>query len=139
MPRPAKTVVAARHEARQFLAKAEQFLEDARIAQDAGRYDAAMLCAVHAAIGATDAVTVALAGRRSSDPDHGRAADLLAQVAAGSADLRSRVRQLRELLARKNAVEYESRRATASEARDAVARSGRFVTWAREVVDRARI
>ena len=43
-------------------------------------------------------------------------------------------RQLRALLARKNAGEYESRRATAKEAADAVARATRLVEWARGVV-----
>lgn len=121
------------------MGKAEQFFDEARIALEAGRHDACMLGAVHAAISAVDAVTVALLGRRSADPDHRRAADLLEQVALDSPEFRSRVRQLRELLARKNIVEYESRRATAREATDATRRSERLVTWARETVSRARI
>jgi HEPN domain-containing protein len=138
VPRPGKTVVAARAEASLFRAKAEQFLEECRTAADAGRYDATMLTAVRAVIAATDAVTVALAGRRSADPNHQRAADLLEQVAQDSPELKARVRQVRELLARKNVVEYESRRASAREARDALKRAERFAAWARETVARAR-
>jgi HEPN domain-containing protein len=130
--------MAARAEASLFRAKAEQFLEECRTAAEAGRHDAAMLTAVHAVISAADAVTVALGGRRSADPNHQRAADLLEQIAQDSPELRVRVRQFRELLARKGAVEYESRRATAREARDALKRAERFVDWAREIVARAR-
>ena len=138
MPR-AKTVVARRSEAKVYLAKAQQFLDECRSAGGAARHDATMLTALHAAISAADATTVALAGRRSSDPDHQRAADLLEQVAGSSEDLKAHVRQLRDLLAKKNVVEYESRRATAREAADASRRAERFVEWAREIVERARL
>jgi hypothetical protein len=98
-----------------------------------------MLNAIHAGISASDAVTVALVGRRSADPDHQRAVDLLEEVAPGSREIGMHVRQLRALLARKNVVEYESRRATAREAADAVERAHRLVTWARQTVERARV
>lgn len=98
-----------------------------------------MLTAIHAAISASDAVTVALAGRRSADPDHQRAADLLEEVASGSEEIRTRVRQIRALLAKKNVVEYESRRATSSEAGESVRRAERIVAWAGELIDRAKL
>jgi hypothetical protein len=52
MTRSKKTSEAARGEARQYVAKAEEFLEEARSAAAAGRLDAAMLNAIHAAIAA---------------------------------------------------------------------------------------
>jgi HEPN domain-containing protein len=134
-----KKTAVSRIEARLYLSKAEQFIEQARVAFDAERYDAAQLDAIHAAISGADAVTAALVGRRSTDPDHQRAADLLEEAAASSPEVRERSRQLRALLARKNAVEYESRRASAKEGRDAVERAGRLVDWARRIVDRARV
>jgi HEPN domain-containing protein len=134
-----KKTAVSRIEARLYLSKAEQFIEQARVAFDAERYDAAQLDAIHAAISGADAVTVALVGRRSTDPDHQRAADLLEEAAASSPEVRERSRQLRALLARKNAVECESRRASAKEGRDAVERAGRLVDWARRIVDRARV
>lgn len=121
-----------------YVRKAEQFLDEAQEAVAAERYDAALLTAIHAAICAADAVTVVLAGRRSSHPDHQRATDLLEEVVASTPGSRERVRQLRGLLSRKNAVEYESRRATAREARDSVERASRLVKWAVEIVERAR-
>ena len=122
-----------------YLRKAGQFLEEAQEAVAAERHDACLLNAIHAAISAADAVTVVLAGRRSADPDHQRAADLLEETGASHLQAKERVRQLRALLSRKNAVEYESRRATAREARDSVERATRLYIWAAETVDRARV
>ncbi len=134
-----KTVAVPKAEARLYLGKAEEFLAEAAAALAGNRHDAAMLNAIHAAISAADAVTAGLAGRRSADPDHQRAADLLQQIAAGSDEIGTWVRQLRTLLAKKNAVEYESRKATPREARDSVERADRVVSWAREVVQRAKL
>ena len=139
MTRAGKTITVSRAEARLYLGKAQQFLEEARSAMSERRYDAVMLNGIHAALSGGDAVTVALAGRRSADPDHQRAADLLEQVAGGSEEIGSRSRQLRMLLAKKNVVEYESRRATAKEAAEAVDRAGKLVAWAREVLERAKL
>lgn len=139
MVRRSKTVSVSRAEARLYLAKAEQFSAEADAALSGSRNDAAMLNAIHAAISAVDAVTTALAGLRSADPDHQRAIDLLEEVASGSDEVKTRARQMRQLLTRKNIVEYESRRATAKEARQAVERANRIVTWAAQTVRRARL
>ena len=134
-----KTVETPRSEASLYLAKAVQFVEEASTAIKSSRNDAALLNAVHATISATDAVCVAIAGRRSADPDHQRAADLLEEIGRGSQGISGHVRQLRMLLAKKNAVEYESRRATAKEASEAAQRAERFVGWAKQIVDAARL
>jgi len=134
-----KTAQIRRGEARLYLEKAIQFSEQARAGLDAGRNDAALLDAIHAAISGTDAATVALAGVRSIDPDHQRAADLLEEVVASAQEGRERARQLRALLARKNTVEYESRKASMKDARDGVERADRIVDWAREVLAKARL
>jgi len=139
MPKQTKTVAASRTEASLYLGKAEQFAEESQRALDDSRHDAAMLTAIHAAISAADAVAVALAGRRSVDPDHQRAVDFLEEVGRGSEAIGARVTQLRALLSRKNEVEYESRRATGREADDAVTRAARIVEWARETIRRARL
>lgn len=92
---------------------------------------------IHAAISGTDAATVALASVRSTDPDHQRAADLLEEVVGSSPEGRERARQLRTLLARKNTVEYESRKASVKDAREGVERAGRIVDWDKEVLAKA--
>lgn|ERR1700694_2148172 len=133
-----KTAQVRRGQARLYLEKAVQFLEQARSGLEANRYDAVLLDAIHAAISGTDTVTVALGGVRSTDPDHQRAVDLLEEVAAAP-EIRERARQLRVLLARKNAVEYESRKASAKDARDGVERAGRIVEWAKDILLKARL
>ena len=139
MPKQTKTVAASRTEASLYLGKAEQFAEESQQALDDSRHDAAILNAIHAAISAADAVAVAFAGRRSVDPDHQRAVDFLEEVGRGSESISARVKQLRALLSKKNEVEYESRRATAREAADAVARAARIVEWARDTIRRAKL
>lgn len=128
-----------RPEAKLYLAKAKQFSTEATAAMKGSRHDAATLNAVHAAISATDAVCVALAGRRSADPDHQRAADLLQEIGGKSKDVINSVKQVRMLLAKKNVVEYESRQASAKEASDAVKRADRFVEWASQTVEDAHL
>jgi HEPN domain-containing protein len=128
-----------RGQARAYVEKAGQFLDVARDAADAARHDAAMLAAIHASISAADAATVALAGQRSSDPDHGRAAELLDEIGGGTSEVSAHAKQLRQLLAKKNMVEYESRRATAKDAADAVKRADRLVAWASSLVDAAKL
>ena len=134
-----KTVQVRRGEARLYLEKALQFIEQARVGLDADRNDAALLDAIHAAISGADAATTALAGVRSTDPDHQRAADLLDEVAAADPEGHQRARQLRALLARKNAVEYESRKASAKDAREGFERANRIVDWAKDVLAKARL
>lgn len=134
-----KTVETSRSEARLYLAKAQEFSAEAAAAINNSRNDAGLLNAVHAAISATDAVCVALAGRRSADPDHQRAAELLQEIGGRSGDIASHVRQLRMLLTRKNVVEYESRQTSAKEAREAVQRTERFVRWASQIIEAAQL
>lgn len=137
--RPKKSVSVPRREASLYLAKARQLLEEAQVALQGSRLDSAMLNSIHAGINATDAVTVALAGRRSTDSDHQRAADLLEEVGPRSEAIADRAKQLRALLAKKNQVEYESRRATAKEAAEAVSRAERIVRSAMQIVASARL
>jgi HEPN domain-containing protein len=134
-----KSVATPRSEARLYIAKAKQFCAEASVAMKDSRNDAAMLNAVHAAISAADGVCVALAGRRSADPDHQRAADLLQEIGGKSRELTSNVSQLRMLLAKKIVVEYESRRASAKEALEAVKRADRFLNWATRTVEDAHL
>jgi HEPN domain-containing protein len=139
LPKSRKTVGVSRRDAKLYLAKAQQFLDEAQLAEKASRDDAAMLNAIHAAISAADSVTIVLAGRRSSDRDHRRAVDLLMEVGAESESIAARAKQLSVLISKKQQVEYESRRATSGEAADAVSRASRIVDWAREIVSRARV
>ncbi len=134
-----KRVSVPRSHAVSHLAKAEQFLTAAEAAEGESLHDAAMLDAIHAAISASDAATIALARVRSTDPDHARAADLLDEVSSGPGAARAASRQLRQLLSRKSTVEYQSRRSNRADATDALKRARRLVDWAREVIAAAKL
>lgn len=95
-----------------------------------GSYDAALLLAVHAALSANDAATSHIAQIRSTDPDHLKAADLLASVSGDVA----KARQLRALTSLKHEVEYQSFRTPSKTARDGIARAERFVGWVSQLV-----
>lgn len=122
-----------------YLRKGRQFAEAARQQLDLNHFEAALLCAVHAGISSCDAVCVALGGRRSADPNHALAADLLESVGQSSEAFRQKANQLRQLLALKNLIEYEDKPARRAETESGVARSERLVTWAVDVVTRARL
>src|SRR5688572_16018282 len=132
-----RTADAPRRDAPVLLQKAEEFLRTAARAEGAGDRDAAMLASIHAAITANDAACVALLSKHSTDPDHQRAADLLETAGDRAPGAGQRAGQLRALLKQKNLVEYEARRASVAEARDALERATRFVSWARDVVGKA--
>ncbi len=134
-----KTHRVAKARAGVYLGKANEFLAAAKATRDAGRSDAALLLAVHAGICACDAVAIALAGVRSADPDHLRAADLLEKVASQSDEVRGRASQLRGLLKLKNLVEYEDRRVSPTQADDGTKRAQRLTEWAAEQLVRARV
>lgn len=119
-----------RRDASSFMSKAEQSLRTMERAVEASDSDAVGLNAVHAAISATDAVTVFRAGFRSARQDHKMLADVLTDVVGAGAA--KSVRHLKTVLAKKNTVEYEERRLTPKEAADIAEHARRFVSWARE-------
>ena len=134
-----KVALTARDRAPTYLRKAREFCAAAAATALAGQSDAALLCAVHAAISASDAVTVALRGQRSMDPDHQRAADLLDDIVGTSTEGKAKVQQLRGLLAMKNLVEYEARAVSPKEAADGIKRCERLVAWAQAELSRANL
>ena len=138
MPKVEVVLVPKSH-ASGYLRKAEQFCLAATEAIGSERFDAALLCAVHAGINSADAVCIALDGRRSKGPDHLRAGDLLEEIAKDSPPIRENVAQLRALIRQKNRVEYEDKPASRSDATDAVRRCERLVEWARSEVARTGI
>lgn len=122
-----------------YLQKAEQFCASASAERDAKHYDSALLLAVHAGIGAADAFCAGLGGRRSTDPDHSRAADLVEIVGSNTESVREKANALRALLALKNRVEYESKLARHDDAEKATKRCERLVTWAKQEIAKAKI
>lgn len=125
--------------ARAYLGKAKQFLAASQAELTRENHDSCLLLAIHAGISAADAVSVALGGVRSTDPDHLKAADLLEEIAIRSTVAKEQANKLRALIKQKNLVEYEDRRTTSTEAGAGAKRAERLVDWASEVVARANL
>jgi len=123
---------ADRFEAQGYLEAALEFQEAAEESAGRGRWRAAGLAAIHAAIAAGDAVCVFQLGERSTATSHEDGSDLLRRSRAPSAA--ERATQLSAVLDLKSKVEYESRAVAEEEARLLVKRSRRLVDWAGEVV-----
>lgn len=97
------------------------------------------MCAVHAGISAADAFTAALAGVRSTDPDHLRVVDLLREVGRDARAVDAKAKQLSALLGLKNRIEYEDKLARETDATTAIDRADRIVDWALDQVDKTGI
>ena len=118
--------------AREFLAKADEFLAASESSERDERWDAAGLAAVHAGISFADAVLAEVAGIRSRETDHGALVSLLDERVAAFGGAQRR--QLVGLLSKKTMVEYESRPMTMTEAVQLTDSASRLGKWARTLV-----
>lgn len=134
-----EVVLVAKGRAASYLRKAEEFCRAAAQQIEAERFDAALLCAVHAGISSADAYCVAVGSRRSKDPDHLRAADLLEEIGKSSPPVREKATQLRALVRQKNRVEYEDKPCSTSDASTAVRRCERLVAWVRSELEKSGV
>lgn len=116
---------------RSYAAKAEEYLEAAEQDLEQGRHNAATSAAVHAGINAADAITGALRGMRSSDPDHSRAVDLLE---GSGKDGKDASKHLARLIPMKTKAEYDPGTVSRAKADSAVKSAGRLVEIARRLI-----
>jgi len=121
---------------RNYLKKAEENLETARDCIKAGRWNAAVVNAVHSGINACDAITVFMIGVRHAGERHEDAVSLLQSLNLPKGILSSKGRQLSRLIGIKNAAEYEERLMTESEAREALKDAERFFQWTEELLSK---
>jgi uncharacterized protein (UPF0332 family) len=128
VPRRSKTVALNATDVRAYAAKAEEYLEAAIENLEEGRHNAATSAAIHAGINAADAILGALQGMRSSDPDHGRAVDLLD---ASGKDGKDAAKHLARLIPLKTKAEYDPGAVPRSKAESAVKSATRLVEIAR--------
>lgn len=130
--RQSQTRSASAADARAYLDKAREFLRAAEDSLELGNRVAAAGNAVHAGIGAADAITAARAavvwkGEHSQSPAH------LEKV--GGDDGRKAAAQLRRLLPLKNRAEYDPDPILAAEAKAAVTAAIRMVRIAEQAVN----
>jgi len=100
--------------ARNYLQKAEEFAISMEQGLEEGRWNAAALSAVHAAISAGDAMLAAFVGIRSAEQDHRQIVSLLSDHLGE--DGHKMANHVQRVVARKNLVEYEDRLVKESDA-----------------------
>jgi hypothetical protein len=115
-----------------FLKKAEELYLEMLEARRSGRFNSAVITAVHCGISASDAYTVYAGGVRSASKDHGDAIRLLSTMGV---DARALSEHLRWLLEVKNAAEYEDRLFISKDADLAVKHAERLYKWVRDKLE----
>jgi len=111
--------------------QAANYLKTALEAMAAGRWDTAVLLAVHAGISAADAVCVAHHGLRSISQTHMDQVRLVRQLFPGDDEAGKASDHLAASLDRKNTVEYEGRVCQPRDAEAAAKHAERLLAWAR--------
>ncbi len=123
----------SRAQAANYLKKAEGHLSQALEALAAGRWDTAVLLAVHAGISAADSVCIAHHGLRSVSQTHMDQVRLIRNLFPGDDTAKKASDQLAALLDRKNTVEYEGRLCQAHDAETATKHAERLLAWAHKI------
>ena len=118
-----------RRKAREFAATMEGALKD-------GRWNAAALNAVHAAISAVDAMLAAFAGIRSSDRNHRHIVPLLTDHLGQEGERAAR--HVERVVATKNLVEYEECLITESDAKQMATHVRRLMTLVEDKLGKGR-
>ena len=119
--------------ARALLASAVDLCE---IATDGDTYgNAIAIVAIHSAIAYADALCIAYAGFKSTEGEHERAADALADALGARAEPQQ-LRIFRAIIREKDAVSYQGEYYTITDARTMVERLQAFARWAEEMYER---
>jgi HEPN domain-containing protein len=108
-----------------YLDRAEEFSRQMVRAASEKAWNSVGLLGVHSVISACDALTVRLAGVRWSGQDHSGLLSVVSSLKLIDAPLR----QISDVLEKKNEVEYESRVFTEKEAEEVQRRAMRVLTW----------
>ncbi len=117
-----------------YLKKAHENFEAVRDGIDNGRWNAAVMNAVHCGVNACDAVTVFTIGLRHAGERHEEAIALLQSLNLDKEVVVSKTRQLSRLLGVKNAAEYEERLMSKRDAQEAAINAERLLRWAEELL-----
>ena len=127
-----KTRNVDKHKYRNYLAKADEFFDIMNESISKGKFNAAVLNAIHCAISSADALTVFYKGVRHADDRHEDIVVLLNTL--GLQDMQSKNRQLLDLLRIKNSAEYEEKLMTETNALDSIKNAERFFKWVKAIL-----
>ncbi len=116
---------------RNYLEKADEFLEMAKGAYEKRKWNASVSSAVHAGISAADALTTFFLKERSAGSEHGQVFQLLSRLPL-RAEERKQLDHLQRLLGAKNKAEYEEILLRQKDAEASLLDAERFVKWVRQ-------
>lgn len=116
-----------------YLRKADDFARTMELADPASNANGAALAAVHCVISASDAISVHLRGERSAGRDHRDVIQLLSHCEIPERSVV--VNQVRQVLDKKNEVEYEGRSIREAEARALCKAAARVLFAAHQLMD----
>lgn len=119
--------------ARARLSKAEQFLRSALRSLEEEDWDAVVSSAVLAGMAACDGYLLRAHGVMPDGPGHRAAARMLRKH--GGPAVADHAEKLDRLVAIKSRAQYSDRLSTERQAREAVARAERLVTWAKRTIE----
>lgn len=123
-----------RSHAKAFLTKAEEYLASAEDNLTAARHTPAAGDAIHAGIGAKDAIVTALTGSSRKGKDHATAAKELRQALGQRPEAATAEKSLRDLISAKADVEYGVALIQKAKAEPLVRRARSLVRLAADVV-----
>lgn len=117
-----------------YLKRAEECLDAARIAFENKDWNAATICAVHSCIAACDSMCVFFLGKRHAGENHNDAVTLFKTIKRRNEKLKTNANRLSRVLRVKNMAEYEERLVYKSEAEKALKDGERFLDYVKKVL-----
>ncbi|MCB9772225.1 MAG: HEPN domain-containing protein [Candidatus Omnitrophica bacterium] len=120
--------------AREYLKKASDNYDQMLSAFHANNWNAAATLALQCAISSADAICVNEKGVRSISQDHLDVCELVSKLPIEGAT--EKAKQLRKIIARKNAVQYECRSVNRADADEIVKVTTRVYQWVREMMEK---
>jgi len=115
-----------------YLKKAEEFLESCNKAFNNGSWNSCVINAIHCGISASDALTVFYLGLRHSGEKHEDVADLLKKT--NLKDIKIKINQLISLLSLKNKTEYGEVLMDKHNAENAKKHAERFLSYVKSAL-----
>lgn len=123
----ARIEVLPKSRAQVYLRRAEEFAQQMDSAASSKAWNSVGLLGVHCVISSCDGLTVALAGQRWSGQGHAGVHGMVQSL--GLSHSKVALRQIGDVLDKKNRVEYEAREFTEKEAEEVRTKARRVLIW----------
>jgi uncharacterized protein (UPF0332 family) len=112
-----------------YLKKAEECHRAARTSFETQEWNSATISAIHACIGACDAMCVYFLGKRNASENHNEAAALFKTIKSDDEGINTNVNRISRILGIKNIAEYEERLVSKTEAEKILKDCERFLEY----------